>query len=624
MQRIYYLVVLIAAGLGSCKKFLDTKPTDVYTTENYYNTEAQLQQALNSAYGDLMVPSLYAQVLGFNFTTSTDEVLSNRTADGDARGLRYNYDATNVYVGSIWRYCYLGINNINMLLDNINKPVMDSAKRNIIKGQALFLRGYYYFLLTSNYGDVPVLLHSPGISDVTIAATPQKGVYQQIEKDMQAAEILLQNYTSATLGYNDVVTLTAVQAVLARVYLYWAGYPQNETSKYNDVLTYTNKVVNSGLHSLSPDYKQVFINLCQDKYDVKESIWEIGSAGAAAGIANKTGNDIGNFVGITSSYVVGDTASYGSAGWVSVTKKLFDAYPVDPASTVTPNKASFDLRRDWNCAPYYFSGTPRVKTARTNIWQMSAGKFRREYCPQAIRANGTYNINWPVIRYADVLLMRAEAENYLNGPANAYADINKVRRRGYGILYGNVVKSITITSGGTGYSATNPPTVTISGGGGSGATATATVSTAGVVTGIVITSPGSLTTAGPYYTSAPTVTITGSGTGATAVASITTATDADLTPGLGKADFQLAIRDERMRELCFEALRKADLVRWGNFYKDMQDFAAYAAANGGTNASTGNPNGVQGAQNVLPRHVLLPIPTYEMSLNHALVQNTGW
>ncbi|MBS1567304.1 MAG: RagB/SusD family nutrient uptake outer membrane protein [Bacteroidetes bacterium] len=187
-----------------------------------------------------------------------------------------------------------------------------------------------------------------------------------------------------------------------------------------------------------------------------------------------------------------------------------------------------------------------------------------------------------------------------------------------------MVKSITVTNGGSGYSSANPPTVTISGGGGSGATATAIVSTAGVVTGIVITSPGTLTTAGPYYTSAPTVTITGTGTGATAVATITSTTDADLTAGLSQADFQLAIRDERMKELCFEALRKADLIRWGNFYKDMQDFATYAAANGATVTATGNPNGVQGVLNAQPRHVLLPVPTYELSLNHALVQNPGW
>jgi len=622
MKRIFWLTAFIITGFCSCKKFLDTKPTDFYTTENYYNTEAQLQQALNAIYGDLMVPQLYAQVIPFNFTTTTDEVLSNRAADGDARGLRYNYDATNTYINGIWRYCYLGINNINMLLDNINKPVMDSTKRNLIKGQALFLRGFYYFTLTSNYGDVPVLLHSPGITDVTLAATPQAGVYQQVEKDMKDAETLLKNYTSSALGYNDVVTVTAVQAMLARVYLYWAGYPLNDVSKYNDVLTYTNKVISSGLHALNPDYKQVFINLCQDKYDVKESIWEIGSAGAAAGIPNKGGNDIGNFVGITSSYVAGDTASYGSAAWVSVTRKLYDAYEVNPASTATPNKASFDWRRDWNCAPYFFSGTPRTKQVRTNIWQMSAGKIRREYCPQAIRMNGTYNINWPVIRYADVLLMRAEAENYKNGPANAYADINAVRRRGYGILYGNVVKNITVTNAGSGY--TTAPTVTISGGGGSGATATATIA-GGVVTGIIITSPGNLTLAGPYYTSAPTVTISGGGgTGATATATITTATDADLPSDLSKADFQLAIRDERMRELCFEAVRKADLIRWGNFYKDMQDFAVYAAANGANNTSTGNVNGLLGAQSVLPRHVLLPKPVYELSLNHALVQNPGW
>ncbi len=76
--------------------------------------------------------------------------MSNRTADGDARGLRYNYDASLVHIGNIWRYAYLGINSANNLLENIGKPEMDEARRGIIKGQALFLRGFLYFILTSN------------------------------------------------------------------------------------------------------------------------------------------------------------------------------------------------------------------------------------------------------------------------------------------------------------------------------------------------------------------------------------------------------------------------------------------------------------------------------------------
>lgn len=677
MKRISILACLAIAGLTSCKKFLDTKPTDFYSTDNYYNTEAQLQQALNGVYGDLMRPELYAQVMGFNFVSTTDEVMSNRTTDGDARGLRYNYDASLVYVSSIWRYAYVGINNINTLLDNINKPAMDENRRNIIKGQALFLRGFLYFILTSNYGDVPVVLKTPAISDVNIPQAKQADVYAQIEKDMKEAETLLKDYTVTQAKFNDVVTLTAVQAMLARVYLYWAGYPQNNTAKYQDVITYTDKVINSGLHALNPDYRQIFINLAQDRYDVKENIWELGSLGAAAGVVNKSGNDIGNFVGIQSALTANDTSSYNSAAWVWVTKKLFDAYEVDPANTATPNKSSLDIRRDWNCANYIYSGTsPRVKTARTNPWQMCAGKFRREYVPQSIRntngTGGTYNINWPMIRYSDVLLMRAEAENFVNGPGNAYTYINQVRRRAYGIMNGNVVKSITITNPGSGYTAA--PTVTITGGGGSGATANAVI-TSNAVSGIYLSSPGALTP-GSYYSSAPVVvigtfwapgitytagmqitnggnlyTVTTAGTStntppthtsgassagvtgavftyagkaATATAAITVGNESDLTPGLDKAGFLQAIKDERMRELCFEALRKADLIRWGNFVADMQNFAVWATANGAGVTATGNPNGLQGVRNIMQRHVLLPKPTYELNLNRLLTQNEGW
>ena len=114
----------------------------------------------------------------------------------------------------------------------------------------------------------------------------------------------------------------------------------------------------------------------------------------------------------------------------------------------------------------------------------------------------------------------------------------------------------------------------------------------------------------------------GGGTGATATAAITNTTDADLTAGLSQGDFQQAIEDERMRELCFEFVRKPDLIRWGVFVSTMNNFASYAIANG-TNTSPGAYL-AQIYQSVAPKHVLQPIPSYELSLDHALQQNPGW
>jgi hypothetical protein len=622
MKRSYIFLFFFFIGITSCKKVLDTTPTAFITPVNYYNTATDLQTALNGVYQELASSGLYAVAYSYDLTISTDEACTRAT--GVPTETNYNYDATDAVVTQMWQSLYFGIERANLLLDNINKPAMDDTKRGIIKGQALFLRGYFYFLLASNFGDVPLIVAPTGsIQDVNIARSPIKDVYAQVLADMTTAEGLLQTQTASVVGYGGVLTQTAVDGVLARVCLTMAGYPLNDVSKYKDALTWSTKVIASGQHALNPNYQQIFINLAQDKYDVKESMFEVefygnNTNGFAAG-----GNTLGNYIGISCS----DINIGNSAGWTTVSKKLFDSYGVNPASTASP-QLSFDQRRDWNCANYnYGSSTPGVKSAAiTNPWLMYAGKFRREYEVFTPKAKNTTPENYPILRYADVLLMQAEAENQVNGPtALAYSDINQVKRRGFGILNGNIVKNISVTNGGSGY--TSAPTVTLTGGGGSGATATATVS-GGKVTSVIITSPGTITAAGPYYTSTPTVNFSGgAGTGAIAVATITTSTDADLTPGLSQTQFQQAIRDERARELCYEGLRRSDLIRWGNFYNDMKDFLAYALANGVPNLSNGQPTATgpsTAANNVSKRNLLLPIPQYDISLNTSLTQNPGY
>jgi hypothetical protein len=270
--------------------------------------------------------------------------------------------------------------------------------------------------------------------------------------------------------------------------------------------------------------------------------------------------------------------------------------------------------------------------------------------------------------------MLAEAENHLNGPtAIAYDAINQVRRRGFGLdpatvgASVSVVNAITLaTAGNTGYLTTiNNIPVTLSGGGGSGATADATVSTStGKVTAIAITNPGkgytaaptvtigttwtantdypvnaqvfngnnvyTVTTAGKSTATAPVQTsgasaaattgavFTYTGVRATATATIATAV-VDLS-GLSQTSFQQAIEDERSRELCFETLRRPDLIRWGKWVETMNTVGADIRANAGATFSYG---GLAGS-NVVPKHLLFPIPAAEITVNKQAIQNPGW
>jgi len=205
-----------------------------------------------------------------------------------------------------------------------------------------------------------------------------------------------------------------------------------------------------------------------------------------------------------------------------------------------------DYRRDWAIAPFSFVSTTTTATrsyyTASNIIGREAAKWRRYYEPLAPAKQQYYNgTNFPILRYADVLLMLAEAENEVNGAdATAYDAINQVRRRGYGLPVG-------------------------------------------------------------------------------AVSAV-----ADLPAGLSKSQFKQAIMDERARELCFEGLRKADLIRWGVFTSTMN--AMVTEINGSNTSSTNKSRWILGYYTAASsaRYVLLPIPSLEININKAMTQNPGW
>src|SRR5690606_232160 len=147
---------------------------------------------------------------------------------------------------------------------------------------------------------------------------------------------------------------------------------------------------------------------------------------------------------------------------------LFKTYEEETTSTGTL-KYSPDLRRDWTCAQYSYgtavSNPNKDRTASVGIYNMDLGKWRREF-EVLTPKHGTFTPqNFPLLRYSDILLMYAEAENEVNGVTEeAKNAVNLVRKRAYGkFLNGSILKRIAVTNGGSGYVTATPPKVIISG-----------------------------------------------------------------------------------------------------------------------------------------------------------------
>jgi len=615
MKRKYYLLVLIfIMSASSCKKYLETSPSDFLNPGNYYETEAHLQAARASVYDILGAGGLWGSYANYLLAWSADVGYMNRSSLSTGPW-NYFYSSSDSYNRGFWSNLYSGINRANVLLANVDKNTeIDQMLRDKIRGEALFLRGYFYFLLVQYYGDVPLkVTPTESVIEVDIARSPIKEVYDQILADMKAAEGLVPGI--AELGYGGAVSKSAVRGLLARVCLTMAGEPLKDVSKYQEARDWAKKVMDDteAGHDLNPSYPGIFINYAQDKYDIKESIFEV----------EFWGNGVDSYTETTNNAWINGPASHASnAGttgradsYMSITAKFYNIF--EPG----------DLRKWYSIAHFAYpqnstysgekvlSDPPTTEAAK---YLLRPAKWRREFETLTPKNDRTTPQNVPILRFADVLLMFAEAENEVNGgptPA-AIEAVNRVRQR----AWSSGVKTITVTNGGSGY--TSAPKVTFSGGNGLEAEATAIV-TDGKVTAINLArdSTGIMFYAEGKYSSTPTISIEGGdGSGATATATITNVTEANITSeqSSSKASFLAVIQDERMREFNFEYLRKGDLLRWGIFLKVNQDM--------GNTVEHDSPGSFYAKyySNVSERDLLMPIPADEVNVNQNMVQNPGW
>lgn len=687
------IIALIAFSgifsMSSCTDFLDTTPTSI-TLETYFNNEFELNTFLNGVYDALNSANFYASGYQVIMAQSTDESY-NRAAVTTSTVSSYNGLPSNTELGSFWNSLYIGINRANTLLENIDKvPNLTAERKNIFLGETRFLRAYYLFIATQWFGDVPLRTKSVTTpAETHFAFTSQKEVYDFVISEMTEAEKLLSKQTPATIVPYQAgrVTNTTVQGILARACLYAAGNPINDTKRYAEAKFWAKKVIESGFHKLNPSYEQVFIIQSLDTYDVafKESMWEVEFR---ADLSNSDLRESLNANAMIAPQYNGSTPNLGKTLCqvlpTAILYRSYDSY----YNSIRSTDLSPDKRRDVNITNWSYTGgsatvNPTKNPYAWNVWWGRwPGKWKRENENQF--GNNGSSQNWPILRYADVLLMYAEADNEINGPTVESINlVNQIRARAYGSLTATNSIELTIANGGSGYTIAPTEIATVNGSFTEKATIGTTIS-GGIVNSLTMSIPGAysvlpttiylgtpweanktfvinsnvvnpsngllyrVTSAGTSTSVAPTNT-SGASVAATTGAVFTyigfaaTATAKKVTGELtaaqvaSKEDFGKVIKAERMRELCYEAFRKRDLIRWGMLVEKVKE-ASDLAVNGSLERFPNNAQVIAPAAtasslrviaanpgtNISAKWNLLPIPLDEISNNRFSKQNIGF
>ncbi len=463
------LIVLISIVLSSCADFLDKEPHDL-TPEGYFNTQVELETFLIGTYSPIMQTQFYGNYY-ILYNAGGDDLGFYQRSNAATSMICANNSSSDYYITSYWRILYEGINRANTLIENVNKNTeINETVRKRVMAEALFLRSFYYFNLIQGWGDVPFKLTSTQkVTGLDAARTPKNTIYDQIISDIILAIPNLN--TSAEISHTGTITQSGAKGILARIYLFRAGehYRDNvaaptETQHYfAEAKHWALEVKESSLHGLATPYSSVFIDMCSDKYNstgVRESIWEAEMAGNNTQPLMASGR-VGNIVGFGSAKDFSAVAEYnnlkGMANpgyayrFIYATLKLYEMYENEQDTA----------RGNWNIAPYeyvhsttapfavlgrkYFEGKRPINlttvdgmpcTDETNAvvngsHTRCAAKFRREYETVVPKGKNWTPNNFPIIRYSDILLMIAEADNELtNTPSNlAYSCIDEVRLR---------------------------------------------------------------------------------------------------------------------------------------------------------------------------------------------------
>ncbi|MFC2116774.1 RagB/SusD family nutrient uptake outer membrane protein [Bacteroidota bacterium] len=367
---------------------INLSPVSELVTTNFYESEVDFDNALIAAYDVLQEKNEIDFVMSEIKSDNGTEMKYQYEKDID----NFSVNPTNQLVSDFWKIAYKGIFRANIILDKIGNADFADEDKNRIIGQAKFIRAYIYFDLVRYFGDVPLATSVLRLSEsIDHIRNPVDEVYQLIESDLMEASALLPSvYPNADdMGR---VTKGAANAMLAKVYL--------TRKKYSDAKISLEAVINDSEagYQLLPVFDDVF---SLENQNSKEIVFAIQYSSGTG----QEGNDFMNVFGPVNP--LADVASGGGSEHNMPTADLIRAY--EPG----------DTRKAATLSEYVAIASDTVNTP-----------YNRKYLvDQNVNDSG---LDWPVIRYSDVILMYAEVLNELDDLSGAIVQINKIRERAFG------------------------------------------------------------------------------------------------------------------------------------------------------------------------------------------------
>lgn len=403
---IYALAAVLL--LSSCKEsFLDVDPQGQKKEEEFWQTQADADKAVNAMYANLRswenvaFAAIAVESLGSDNT-------EKGSSPGDATFLNsydnFTVSATEGQVYSFWKGQYQNINLANQVLDNIPAISMDESLKARYLAEAKFVRAYSYFRLVRAFGDVPLRLHVPkDASEYNKPRTPKEEVWAAIEKDLtEAAAVLPPSYGPADIGR---ATKGAALAMHAKAAMYQASA---NPARWNDVLALTNQVMTMG-YSLFPNFEAQFRIPNENN---SESVFEI-QAQRIPGIPGASNSQYSQVQGVRG-------VNWGGWGFNVPTESLVNAFEVG------------DPRMD---AAILFRGETTPQGDLVPAVGDNPRYNQKSYVPSSYHVSGFTqgaDQNIRVMRYAEVLLMNAEAANEIGNTPQALSSLELVRARARG------------------------------------------------------------------------------------------------------------------------------------------------------------------------------------------------
>ena len=384
-------IILVLFQLSGCEAILDKEPIAILDAGSFFQTENDAVQSINAAYNPLLFNNANNNFLWAFAEVTGDAAIPG--GDGSRPGIvemeTFSYTPRTEELNSYWKLQFKGITQCNLVLDNIVKVNMSEGSKNQIIGEALFLRSYYYFLLTQVFGDVPLYLKVTPPDQLKIKKSSKADIYKQISSDCdKAANLLPLSHNGSNTGR---ATKGAALALAAKVSLY--------VNDYNKVLEYTSKIKALNTYKLVKDYRENFMKLSQNN---TESVWEIQHTNLELGV--------GNFI---------------NQWWASIKFLGYGFAEVTPlyVSVFEPNDPRLKFTVEMNNDPYF--GLIYKNSFSSTTY--SPRKFLQSNSELTQKADG--DINYPAIRYAEVLLWEAEALIELGRMQEALAPLETVRAR---------------------------------------------------------------------------------------------------------------------------------------------------------------------------------------------------